>query len=137
MSGAELDEMASLHIIPSSVDYRNHPGSAVPGDPTSQTFWTKSTHGTGSQLLEWEFIEPAGYSLVLMNGDGSAGIDMSIVLGAKTHLIEGAVEFFIFGGVFLFLGILLIYLSVRRWGYVPSKSPEAPLSTENKGGKTI
>jgi len=136
LSGVELDEMASLHIIPSSVDYRNHPGSAVPGDPTSQTFWTESTHGTGPQVLEWEFVEPAGHSLVLMNGDGSAGIDVSIVLGAKTpRLFECMLEFFIFGGMFLFVSMLVIYLSVRRRSTVPSKSPEAPPSTENEGEK--
>ncbi|UCH43583.1 MAG: hypothetical protein JSW16_03310 [Dehalococcoidales bacterium] len=131
LTDVELDEISSLHIIPSSVDYRHHPGNAVPGNPATQTFWIESTLGTGSQVLKWDFVEPAGYSLVLMNGDGSAGIDMSIVLGVKAPLIEDAVEFFVFGGVFLLFSVLVIYLSVRRRSTTVSESPEAPPSTEN------
>jgi uncharacterized membrane protein len=130
LSSVEYDEMTQLHIYPYSVDYRNHPGSIVPGAPTSQTFWTESTYGTGTQILEWE-LEPGSHSLVLMNNDGSAGVDMNIVFGAKVPLLIGVgVGILVAGAVGLLISILMIYFSVRRRVTVPPAPPETPVSTE-------
>jgi uncharacterized membrane protein len=149
LSGVEYDEVTQLHIYPYSVDYQNHPGSIVPGAPTSQTFWTESTYGAGTQIIEWE-LEPGSHSLVLMNNDGSAGVDMNVVLGAKVPLLFGVgVGILVVGTVALSLSILMIYFSARRRGTVPpvppktpvspeavpSAPPEAPASTENDGEK--
>ncbi len=135
LSGVEYDEITNLHIHPYSVDYRNHPGSIVPGAPTSQTFWTESTYGAGTQILEWE-LEPGSHSLVLMNDDGSAGVDMNIVLGAKAPmLLEGIVMLLAGGAVALFISILMIYFSTRKRGTVPPEPAEAPATTQNEGEK--
>jgi len=136
LSGVEHDEITNLHIYPYSMDYQNHPGSIMPGDPTSQTFWTESTHGTGTQILEWE-LEPGSHSLVLMNDDGSAGIDINVVLGAKVPLLFGVgVGILVGGAIALFISIFMIYFSARRRGTVPPKPPETPAVTENEGEKS-
>ena len=130
LSGVEYDETTELHISPDRIDYQNHPGSIVPGDPISQTFWTKSTYGAGTQILEWE-LEPGSHSLVLMNDDGSAGVDMSIVLGAKIPLLfRVGVGILVGGAVVLSISILMIYFSTRRRGTLTPKPPETPVSTE-------
>ncbi|MFC2062363.1 DUF4870 domain-containing protein [Chloroflexota bacterium] len=135
LSGVDYDEIKRLHIYPDSVDYQNHPGSIVPEDPTSQTFWTESTYGTGTQILEW-VLEPGSHSLVLMNDDGSAGVDMGIVLGAKVPLLLGVGVGLLVGGILaLGISILMIYFSARRRVTVPPKPPEAPVSTDNEGEK--
>jgi uncharacterized membrane protein len=133
LNGVEYDEMTNLHIYPYSVDYQNHPGSIVPGAPTSQTFWTESTYGTGTQILEWE-LEPGSHSLVIMNDDGSAGIDIDIVLGAKVPLLLGiGIGLLVGGFIALSISILMIYLAARRRVTVPSKPLETPASAVSEG----
>jgi len=135
LSGVEYDEITDLQIYPYSVDYQNHTGSIVPGAPTSQTFWTQSTYGTGTQILEWE-LEPGSHSLVLMNSDGSAGIDMDIVLGAKVPLLFGiGVGLLAGGSAALLVSILMIYFAARRRVTVASAPTETPLSAESEGEK--
>ena len=126
LSGVEHDEITDLNIYPYSVDYQNHPGSVVPGAPTSQTFWTSSTSGTGTQSLEWE-LEPGSHSLVLMNSDGSAGIDISIELGAKVPwLLAVGIGLLVGGAAVLSISILMIYFSARRREAVPPEPSETP-----------
>ncbi len=135
LSGVEYDEMTQLHIWPDSVDYQNHPGSVVPGAPTSQTFWTESTYGTGTQILEWE-LEPGSYVLVLMNADGSAGVDIDMVFGAKVPLLFAVGVGLLGGGaVVLLISILMIYFAARRRGTVPPEPSETPAPAKNEGEK--
>lgn len=132
LNGVEYDEITNLHIYPYSVNYRHHFGNVVPGVPSSQTFWTESTYGTGTQILEWE-LEQGSYSLVLMNNDGSAGIDMDIMLGAKVPLLLGIGIGFLVGGVIaLSISILMIYLSLRRLGVVTPEPSKTPTPIEDK-----
>jgi uncharacterized membrane protein len=138
LSGVEHDEMTRLHMFPYRLDYRHRSGSVVPGAPTSQTFWTESTHGAGTQSLEWE-LEAGRHSLVLMNADGSAGVDMDIVLAAKVPLLFGVSVGLLVGGVVaLSVSILMIYFAARRRDTVPARVPagpsEAPAATVNEGG---
>jgi hypothetical protein len=65
----------------------------------------ESTYGTETQNLTWE-PEPDRHSLVLMNGDGSAGMDMSVVFGTKVALL------FIAGVGNLMVGVVLLLLSL-------------------------
>jgi uncharacterized membrane protein len=135
LGSVEYDEMTNLHIYPYSVDYINHPGNIVPGAPISQTFWTESTYGTGTQILEWE-LEPGSHSLVLMNDDGSAGIDMDIVFGAKVPLLFGiAVGLLVGGTAALSISISMIYFAARRRETVTTETPETAVSVESEGEK--
>jgi len=114
LSGVEYDEITQFRIHPYRVDYRNHPGTSEPTAPTSQTFWTASAHGTGIQTLKWE-LETGSYVLVLMNNDGSAGVDLNTVVGAKVPRILGVGVGLLVGGiVVLVIGGVMVYLAVRR-----------------------
>jgi uncharacterized membrane protein len=124
--------MTNLHIHPYSVDYINHPGTIVPEAPTSQNFWTESAYGSGTQILEWE-LESGSHSLVLMNNNGSVGVDIDIVLGAKVPLLFGIGVGLLVGGVAaLSISISMIFFAVRRRGIMPTETPEAPVSTESE-----
>lgn len=113
LSDVEYDEITDFRLDPFDVDYINHPGSSVPAAPTSQTFWTANTSGTGTQTLEWQ-LETGTYSLVLMNQDGSGGVDLDIALGAKIPLIFGVGVGLVVGGIVaLVVGILMIIFTVR------------------------
>jgi uncharacterized membrane protein len=136
LGGVEHDEIRRFHIYPYSVDYQNHLGSVVPGAPISQTFWTSSTYGFGVQNLEWE-LEPGSHSLVLMNSDGSAGVDINIELGAKVPWLLGVgIAILAGGGLALITGSTMIFLAVRRQKTPPPKSPETGALIENESTDT-
>lgn len=123
LSGVEYDEITEFRIHPYRVDYRNHPGSSVPTAPTSQTFWRVSAYGAGTQTLEWE-LETGTWVLVLMNADGSAGVDLSGSVGVKVPWIfRLGIGLLIGGIVALIIGIVMVYFAARR----------PPISSETKG----
>jgi hypothetical protein len=114
LDDVEYDEVDDLRLDPIEIDYRRHPGDSEPLAPTSQGFWAASTYGTGTQALDWT-LETGSWSLVLMNSDGSAGLDMDVVLGAKVPWLFGTgIGLLIGGGVGLVVGIVMIYLAVRK-----------------------
>ena len=135
LSGVEYDEITQFRIRPYRVDYTNHPGTSAPAAPTSQTFWTELAHGAGTQTLEWE-LETGNHVLVLMNADGSAGVDLSTVVGAKVPLVLWVGVGLLIGGIFvLIIGVLMVFFAARRRGTVPPEPPETPALTENEGEK--
>lgn len=107
------DEITNFSFYPYRLTYVPHQGDSQPTAPASETFWRAPAHGAGPQTLEWE-LETGTYSLVLMNDDGSAGVDLSIVFGVKIPLVfEIAVGFLVGGIVALIIGILMVYFVVR------------------------
>lgn len=111
LSGVEYDEITDLQVFPSRADFQNHPGSIVPGDPTTQAFWTASTYGAGTQTLNWK---PDRYSLVLMNEDGAVGVDMSILVGTEAPLfLTGSILHLSVGVVALLISLLMLSASGR------------------------
>jgi len=119
LRGVEYDEIVQWHAddFGVNVEYDTHDGTAVPAPPASQD-WTASVHGTGTQTLEWE-PESGNWVLVVMNEDGSAGVDVDGVVGAKVPWLFGAgVGLLIAGVVVLVAGIIMVCFAARR----PKKS---------------
>jgi len=113
LSDVEYDEVISWLTV-GRADYRHHWGDSEPAAPTSETFWVESAHGAGTQTLEWE-AETGSYSLVLMNDDGSAGVDVSVALGVKVPMVAGiGTGLLIAGPVVLIIGIVMVYFAARR-----------------------
>lgn len=120
LSDVEYDEIGDW-LTMGRADYRHYWGNSEPAAPTSEKFWVESAHGAGTQTLEWE-VETGSYSLVLMNDDGSAGVDVSVVLGVKVPIVAGiGTGLVIAGPVVLIIGIVMVYLAARR----PSLKPPA------------
>jgi hypothetical protein len=114
LSGVNYDEIRDFSVYPFRVDYTNHPGNSAPAAPTSQTFWVVSEQGSGTQTLEWE-LETGNWVLVLMNADGSTGVDVSGSIGVKAPWVFWVGIGFLIGGiVLLILGVGLILLGTRR-----------------------
>lgn len=114
LDNVEYDEIKRLNTTRLDIDYRNHSGTRSPETPIAQTFWEESTYGTGTQILEWE-LEEGSHTLVIMNTDGSAGIDTNMVFGAKIPLLLGVgIGILVAGIIGLFISILFIALAARR-----------------------
>ena len=110
----EHDEIIDFSIGPDELNYRYHSGSSAPEAPVSQTFWSETAYGSGEQTLEWE-LESGTWSLVLMNEDGSDGVDLSVVLGVEVPWLFGTGVGLLVGGVVgLIVGFVMIYLAVRK-----------------------
>jgi len=96
------------------VRYVNHPGASLPSNPTSQSIWTVSTVGTGSKTLEWQ-IEAGNNSIVLMNDDGSKGVDLDMIFKVKIPSIVGYGLGLLISGILLLIGGgLMVFFAVRR-----------------------
>jgi hypothetical protein len=117
LSNVQYDEVVGLEFNPGSspnVEYRPHQGSTTPVNRLSQAFWVSSAHGAGTQTLEWK-PQTGTYWIVLMNEDGSAGLDDTVSLGARIPLLSTIGLGLVLGGIVgLAVGVIMLYFGARR-----------------------
>ena len=91
------------------------PGTREPGSPDEQTFWVAKSVGTGEQDLSWR-LRTGTYQVVVMNADGSAGVDVTGSIGVKIPWIFPVALGLIIVGVLLLAGgvLLVVFGSKRR-----------------------
>ena len=89
------------------------PGARAPAPPGSQAFWAASAEGTGRQAAVWP-ISDGEWSGVIMNADGSQGVDVTAQLGFKTDLgLWVGIGALVFGLILLVIGVLLLVSRAR------------------------
>ncbi|MGL5827401.1 MAG: hypothetical protein ACRCYU_21720, partial [Nocardioides sp.] len=62
------------------------PGTDIVDEPAVQGFWTSSVSGSGALSLEWD-VDPGDWALVVMNPDGSAGVQADVTVGAELPVL--------------------------------------------------
>jgi hypothetical protein len=98
----------------STATYRQHPGGAPDSAPADGDIWTAQTSGSGLQTLVWP-VDEGKWTLVVMNADGSRGVDAAADIGATVPVLQRIDDWLIDGGVMLALaGALLVWLPRRR-----------------------
>ena len=113
LNDVEYDEIIGFHINPDEFEYRHHDGNSTPAPPVSETFWTHSVNGSGTQTLYWD-LESGTWVVAVMNADGSEGVDVSVIFGAKIPwLFPMGLGFVIGGVVALVAGPLMIFYALR------------------------
>lgn len=117
LNDVEYDEITTFDLsISRTIDVENvsHSGNTVPSAPNTQTFWTTQEQGAGAQTLEWS-PEPGSYWIILMNEDGSVGVDSTIRFGVNIPLLSTIGIAMLVGGIVtLIIGITIIYFGIRR-----------------------
>jgi hypothetical protein len=95
------------------ITYSRHSGDQLEGSPADLGIW--SAYAYGDELtLEWE-PEEGDYWIVIMNLDGSVGVDVDAGLGVKAPFLDIIGKGLLFGGLVCFgLGALIIYVAVVR-----------------------
>lgn len=74
--------ITDIDYDPFSADYRRQDGARRPAPPAEQAIWAASAHGSGSQELSWD-VKDGDWSIVVMNEDGSPGVQAQISAAAK------------------------------------------------------
>jgi hypothetical protein len=112
--------LTDFDLAPFRPYYTETVGDADPGPPGEQDIWTAKAQGSGTLTLDWD-VEPGGWTLVLMNADGSTGIDAKVDAGAQIPLI-GTLAWIVtaVGLAVLALGVLMLVLGLRTRRPQPS-----------------
>jgi hypothetical protein len=114
--------VTDLDASPFRVTYRAHPGDRRPAAPAQQRFWAASAHGSGTQTMTWK-VRDGSWSVVVMNADGSRGVDAGVSAGASVPFLT-PLAWVSLGGGLLLLAVSggLIYLGART----PRRRPDRP-----------
>jgi hypothetical protein len=87
---------------PFDVAYREAIGSRPPRPPEREPFWVAASVIPSNGELSWD-VAPGRWAVVVMNADGSAGIDARLELGAKVGFLVPVGVGLIVGGALLFI----------------------------------
>ncbi|HEV7656351.1 MAG TPA: hypothetical protein VGP36_16675 [Mycobacteriales bacterium] len=110
LDGVGHDDISDIDVDPVEVQYEAHDGGPPGSAPGDQTFWDRSDSGTGTRTLDWT-LATGNWTVVVMNADGSAGVDADLDLGGTVPGLRWAtVALFVAGGVLLLGGLLLVAL---------------------------
>jgi len=130
LRGTAHDIVTHVDYTPFHADYSTQPGDRSPGAPGGERFWAASTQGDGRQALTWD-VEDGDWSVVVMNADGSAGIDTGVTAGASIGFLDEA------GWISLGTGLALLALSggLLYLGVRPRRG--APLGSTDQATVTV
>jgi hypothetical protein len=122
---ARTDEVSSYlgdvsHTILTDIDYEPfeasyspHAGEGSPATPAGERIWAASTEGAGPQALTWD-VEDGDWSVVVMNADGSRGVEADISAGAKLpFLTELGLSALGGGAILLLAAVALAVFGIR------------------------
>ena len=113
LAAVNHDRISDLDVGPFDVEYVTHAGGAPATSPQQQTFWVASDAGTGQRDVTWS-IDSGDWSAVVMNADGSAGVDADVRAGAALPIVHQiAVISLIAGGAMVLVGLGMVFLAAR------------------------
>jgi hypothetical protein len=92
--------------------------------PEAQDFWVAASSGPGRQSVAWE-PERGDWTLVVMNADARAGMDVDAAVGATVPVLGWAVA------VLLSVGLTLLVVSVVVLAVVLRQAARAPRAQDS------
>ena len=104
LSGTAHTTLTDVDYSPFHADYRDARGNRDAAPPSTQRIWAASTVGSGTQTLDWD-VDEGNWSIVVMNADGSPGVDVDVRAGAKVPHLAG------FGWVSIGTGTALVVIA--------------------------
>jgi hypothetical protein len=113
LSGVEHTRVTDIDSDPFEAAYERRAGGEVPARPSREPFWARSVQGRGAQTLTWD-AEDGDWSIVVMNADGSPGVDADVSAGAKVPFLDELGWTLVGGGVALLaLAVALLSVALR------------------------
>jgi hypothetical protein len=105
--------VTDLDYHPFHADYATTGGARRAAAPITRRIWVAQAHGAGAQTLTWD-VADGDWSVVVMNADGSPGIDADVRAGANVPLLNevawGATGI---GAILLLVSVALLYAGTR------------------------
>jgi len=130
LAGVAYDEVDAIRFDGSDVDYLHHSGTSSPRVPGREILWVASVEGPGIQTLDWS-VEQGEWTLVVMNADGSSGVDASLVRGVRlSNFVAVAWGVLAFGVISLLGGGSLMVRGVGGPRTEPSERSAGARKTE-------
>jgi hypothetical protein len=123
LSASAHSSVTDVELDPFHAEYRSYAGAHRPAPPAGAGIWAASAHGSGPQTMTWK-VRSGGWSVVVMNADGSRGVDAGVSVGADVPFL-GPLAWGLFGGGLL-LALLasgLIVVGVRSPGNGGTSQP--------------
>ena len=118
LRGTSYTSVTDVDYSPFHAFYRDHGGDRRPALPADQGFWAASAHGSGNQTVAWD-LEDGNWSIVVMNADGSRGVNTEISAGAKIPFL-GTLAWVSFGGA------LVLLITAGTFMYLGLRTPRPP-----------
>jgi hypothetical protein len=113
LRGTAHSSVSDIDTSPFRATYETHDGAGRPTPPAAHRFWAASAHGTGRQTVTWA-VEDGAWSIVVMNADGSRGVDTRVSAGADVPFLDDVGWILVGAGlVLLAFGGGLVYLGAR------------------------
>jgi hypothetical protein len=113
LSGVPYSTVTDVDASPFRADYERHAGNRHPVSPEHAGIWEASSDGRGEQSIDWQ-IEDGDWSIVVMNADGSPGVQADISAGAKLpYLTEIGWSSLGGGAILLLTAATLVVFAVR------------------------
>ena len=113
LDSVAIDEVTEIDFEPFKMHRLAHSGTQRAAAPTSQDFWVAHDIGRDAEL-DWK-VRNGEYRMVLMNGDGTSGVDADGTFELELPHVNTIAWVLIGGGSLLALGgIIGVVLSVRR-----------------------
>jgi hypothetical protein len=128
LRGTAHATVTDFHSDPFRAVYRAEPGTArpAPAAPASKPIWVASARGKGTQSVIWD-VKHGNWSVVVMNADGSRGVDTTVNAGAKLGFLAPVGWSSLGGGFVLLLAAGgLLYLGVRPPRVPPAHTGATP-----------
>jgi len=120
--------VTDVSYSPFRASYADHGGGQRPARPADERFWTASAHGAGPQTVTWD-VDEGSWSIVVMNADGSPGIDAGISAGAKVPFLAALAWGVITAGLVTLAGAGMLMFLALRTPRRRAGGPAAPAAT--------
>ena len=133
LTGVPHTRVVSLSYGPFETKTEAIRGTRAPSPPGSQTFWTASATGGGTQTVHW-VAEGGKWTAVVMSADAAAGVAVDASVGTKTGLLlpigagVGAFGLLLLVGAALLMAFGLHEAPRAREPVQPSLFPESAVS---------
>ena len=114
LAGASHTEVTDIDTDPFDATYEAHEAARTPAAPDGQDIWVATTQGAGKRTLDWN-VRDGNWSVVVMNADGSRGVDADVSAGVKVSFLGPLGWSLLGGGALLLLGAAgVAYAGLRR-----------------------
>jgi hypothetical protein len=113
LAGASVETVTDFEVRPFHLTTTRRDGAALPGSPLDQSFWVAQSDGSTSAATTWK-INDGNYRIVIMNADGSTGLDVDGQFGLRaTRLTAISAGVLGTGLITVIVGVVLLVLGLR------------------------